>query len=126
MACGACPCVRRIRLTEFADPDIELVAAYHELGHVLGLTTHSDICYQITGELKGPLPLCQLSAEGAAWELGLHLARLDGHHWAPGSKQLRFAYKMFMSYNTNWTYGESNGGLQGGGESPRAAGYTGR
>lgn len=74
----------------FDDPDIELVAFFHELGHV-----------EISRSLlfnKNSFSFCKISQEALAWEFGLAIAAKEGYHWDYNSKQLEYARDCLMSY----------------------------
>lgn len=79
---------KNLWLGEFDDPDLEIVAFFHELGHAL-----------LGQVLKGRShKMSELSGEGTAWELGLGLAFENGYEWDYESKQLQYARKCFFSY----------------------------
>lgn len=86
---------RIIYLGPFDDPDLELVAFYHELGHI-----HSQ-----TIRRRGSM-MCHLSDEGLAWEIGLDLAYSDGYKWDYYSKQQAYARDRLTSYIRTGVYGE--------------------
>jgi hypothetical protein len=78
-----------IFLNEFDDPDIELAAFLHELGHVeLGRTTyfHNEVSF------------CLISKEALAWEIGFSIAKKEGYDWDYYSKQYDYARKCLLSY----------------------------
>lgn len=82
---------RDIYLGNFDDPDLELVAFFHELGHVL---SEERVC-------KRGCVLNVLSREGLAWELGLGIAFKHGHEWDHKSKEMKYARCHFISYVNN-------------------------
>jgi len=82
---------RAIYLGKFDDLDIELVAFFHELGHVL---SEERVC-------KRGYMMCVLSSEGLAWELGLEIAFENGYHWDYNSKEMKYARRCLMSYVNN-------------------------
>jgi len=82
---------RDIHLGEFDDPDLELVAFFHELGHIL---SEERVC-------KRGSTLTVLSAEGLAWELGLGIAFEHGYKWKRDSKEMKYARHCLMSYIDN-------------------------
>lgn len=94
MACAG----STIFLNEFDDPDIELAAFFHELGHVE--CGRSPYFHQHT-------PLCKMSQESLAWEVGLSIAAAEGYHWDYHSKQLKYARQCLISYIHN--HGELGG-----------------
>lgn len=71
----------------FDDPEIKLVAFFHELGHAL-----------MAERLGRTSRLSMISQEGAAWELGLGIALHHGYNWGYYSKELRWARKQLLSY----------------------------
>jgi hypothetical protein len=83
----------KIFLGEFDDPDIELAAFFHELGHV-----------KAAGMSPRKHWLTVISSEAFAWELGLDLAYENGYHWEDDSKEYQYAKKCLLSYNKerNW------------------------
>jgi len=78
-----------IFLGEFDDPDLELTAFFHELGHTQAAQT------------KRKYYLNKISEEGHAWELGLDLALENGYIWEPGSKEYEYAKECLLSYKEN-------------------------
>lgn len=76
----------------FDDSDIELVAFFHELGHIKAAETPRKYYLSV------------ISKEGHAWELGLDLAHKNGYNWEPGSKEYEYAKQCLLSYNKeqNW------------------------
>lgn len=88
---GSCG-IDTIFLGEFDDPDIELVAFFHELGHLKAAETPRKYYLTI------------ISKEGCAWELGLDLAFENGYNWEPDSKEYEYAKQCLLSYNKeqNW------------------------
>jgi hypothetical protein len=87
---------RTIYLGPFDDPDLELVAFYHELGHL----------YSQAYRRRGFM-LCHLSDEGLAWEVGLDLAHSDGYKWDCYSKQCAYAYDRLSTYIRSGIWGEA-------------------
>lgn len=83
---GACA-GEDIMLGEFDDPDIEIVAFFHELGHVL-MNRRPNRGYT----------MCTLSREGAAWELGLDAAWAEGFEWKYQSKEMEWARAQLKTY----------------------------
>lgn len=78
-----------IFLNRFDDPDLEIVAFFHELGHVeAGRTPY----------LRHSVCLCKLSQEAMAWEIGLSLAAKEGYEWDYYSKQMDYARQCLLSY----------------------------
>lgn len=77
-----------IFLGEFDDPEIELAAFFHELGHAL---MNKLI-------LKRGCVMSTLSGEGTAWELGLGIAFEYGHKWEHDSHVMKWARKQLRSY----------------------------
>jgi hypothetical protein len=75
-----------IFLGEFDDPQIELIAFFHELGHVT-----SDI-----GERE--YFMTKLSQEGMAWEVGLTLAKKHGFAWDYDCDSMKWARKQLFTY----------------------------
>ena len=84
---------RVINLGPFDDPDLELVAFYHELGH-------------LTAPPRRGSCLCHLSNEGLAWEIGLDLAAADGFEWDYYSKQQEYARDRLSTYIHSGIWGE--------------------
>ena len=80
-----------IYLGEFDDPDIELVAFFHELGHCL---SNILVC-------RRGYTMCTLSSEGLAWELGLGLAYENGYTWDYHSKEMIYARSRLETYIHN-------------------------
>jgi len=78
---------RDIYLGKFDDPDIELIAFFHELGHACRKNL-----------LKTIYSLSTLSNEGFAWEYGLHLAMLEGFSWEFESKEMEWARGRLRTY----------------------------
>ncbi len=76
-----------IMLGEFDDPDIELVAFFHELGHVL-----------LRRFLTRGCTMCTLSHEGAAWEFGMEAAFDEGYRWEYQSKEMSWARAQLKTY----------------------------
>lgn len=80
--------VNEIFLGEFDDPEIELAAFFHELGHTL---MNKFI-------LKRGYVMSTLSGEGTAWELGLGIAFEYGYKWDHNSHVMKWARKQLRSY----------------------------
>ena len=78
-----------IYLGEFDSPSIELVAFFHELGHVL---SNSRVC-------KRGRVFTILSGEGLAWELGLGIAFEEGFLWPQNSSEMKYARAQFATYS---------------------------
>lgn len=83
-------CGDEIYLGEFDDPDIEVVAFFHEVGHVLSNRL-----------LESNYFLCKISCEGAAWEFGLSCAWRYGYKWEHNSKQFNWARSQLETYRDN-------------------------
>jgi hypothetical protein len=76
---------------EFDDPEIEIAAFFHELGHHVMSTT----------VLRGRgYTMSTMSAEGTAWEVGFGLAYEHGYVWNYSHKVMDWARKQLGSY---WT-----------------------
>lgn len=74
-------------LGEFEDDDLEMVAFFHEIGHV------------VAGRfMKRETYMSILSREALAWEVGLNFAAMFGYKWDYSSKELRYARKCLFSY----------------------------
>lgn len=71
---------------KFDDPQIEIVAFFHELGHIA-----SDI-----GKRK--CFLSKLSQEAMAWEVGLTIAAKYGFEWDDKSEALQWARRQIATY----------------------------
>jgi hypothetical protein len=84
-----------IYLGPFDDPDLEVVAFYHELGHLKSQLVR-----------RRGFMLCHLSDEGMAWEIGLDLAYSDGYKWDYHSKQQAYARDRLTTYIKTGVYGE--------------------
>lgn len=80
-------------LGEFDDPDIEIVAFFHELGHFVS-GHRLDVTHW----------LCTVTREAVAWEVGFQLAREYGHDWDYDSKQRTYARQCLSSYNAPENY----------------------
>lgn len=76
-----------IALGAFDDPDIELVAFFHELGHFLSPPV-----------IKRGNFMCRWSQEGLAWELGLAAAFEEGYEWKYQSKEMIWARAQLKTY----------------------------
>lgn len=84
-ACGG-----QIGLKIFDDPAIELVAFFHELGHII-----------LSRDLKTvgrKYHLCALAMEGAAWEIGLNIAATYGYRFDFNGKEYKWAREQLSSY----------------------------
>jgi hypothetical protein len=79
-----------IYLGSFDDPEIEIVAFFHELGHT-----------QSPKLVKRTHSLTTISCEGLAWELGLSLASELGYEWEYDSKQRKYARDRLKTYREN-------------------------
>ena len=77
-----------IYLGEFDNEEIELVAFFHELGHVL---SNELVC-------KRGRTFTKLSGEGLAWELGLGIAFEYGYKWDYYSYVMEWAREQFRTY----------------------------
>ena len=80
-----------IWLADFSDPDIERVAFFHELGHIVGarmIVTYGR-------------HLSILACEGMAWALGLKLAFDNSYQWDFDSKPMWWARMKLESYEGN-------------------------
>jgi len=77
-----------IFLGDFDDPEIELIAFFHELGHAL---SNKLVC-------KRGFTMCKLSGEGLAWELGLGIAFEYGYQWDYNSYPMQWARKQLKTY----------------------------
>jgi len=86
-----CSAGRDIYLGKSDDPDLELIAFFHELGHVL---SEERVC-------KRGCALSILSGEGLAWELGLGIAFEHGYEWKYDSKAMKYARRCLVSYINN-------------------------
>lgn len=82
-------CGSIIFLNEFDDPDIELAAFFHELGHVE---------VSRTPYLRQSGFFCKISQEAVAWEFGISIAIAEGYKWGYYSKELQYARKCLASY----------------------------
>lgn len=78
---------KEIFLGNFDDPEIELVAFFHELGHTLS----STVC-------KRGYTMSKMSGEGLAWELGLGIAFEHGYKWNYNSHVMVWARKQLATY----------------------------
>ena len=79
----------------FDDPDIELIAFFHEMGHAF------------TGQrfLNRKTTLCTISSEGLAWEIGLTIASEEGYDYPYNCKELKWARQQLETYrkdDDNW------------------------
>lgn len=88
---------RIIYLGTFEDPDLEIVAFYHELGHIFSQMIRR----------RGSM-MCHLSDEGLAWEIGLDLAYNDGYKWESNSKQYVYAYDRLSTYIQTGIWGHQD------------------
>jgi len=89
-------------LGPFDDPDIEVVAFFHELGHAL---SDEMVC-------KRGRVMSKISGEGLAWELGLGIAYEHGYEWDYHSKEMVWARQQLGTYvnNKEWTRELTNEG----------------
>lgn len=78
---------KHIFMGTFDDPDIFITAFFHELGHCVNARLRRTNCH-----------LCKLSNEGAAWEMGFHLAKKYGFDWDYDSKERKWARKQLQTY----------------------------
>lgn len=78
---------KEIFLGEFDDPEIEIVAFFHELGHTLS----STVC-------KRGCVMSKISGEGLAWELGLGIAFEHGYKWDYYSHVMKWAREQYATY----------------------------
>ena len=78
---------KEIFLGNFDDPEIELIAFFHELGHTLS----STVC-------KRGCVMTRISGEGLAWELGLGIAFEHGYEWDYDSHVMKWAREQFATY----------------------------
>ena len=85
--CGACA-GRVIYLGRFDDPEIEIIAFFHELGHAL---SNELVC-------KRAQVMTTISGEGLAWELGLGIAFKHGYEWDYHSYVMVWAREQFKTY----------------------------
>jgi GNAT superfamily N-acetyltransferase len=78
-----------ILMDYFDDPDLELVAFFHELGHI-----------QNNRNSAARFCLSKLANEGAAWETAMHLATIHGYQWPLDyhSKEQKYARECLSSY----------------------------
>ena len=83
---GACS-GNMIYLGEFNDPQIELMAFFHELGH-----------HEANKLVKGRSYMSKLSCEGTAWELGLGIAANYGYKYENNHPAIIWARKQLRSY----------------------------
>lgn len=86
---------REIFLGIFDDPDIKLVAFFHELGHILSHT----VCKQDTS-------VSIILAEGLAWEIGFGIARDFGFKYKYDSKEMIWAREQLKTYIDGESYKE--------------------
>lgn len=84
---GSCA-YKHIWLGRFDDPEIEIIAFFHELGHTL---SNELVC-------KRGRTMTTISGEGLAWELGIGLAFEHGYKWEYNSPAMKYARKQFKSY----------------------------
>jgi hypothetical protein len=85
-----------IGLTHFDNEDIELIAFYHELSHI--------ILGQKMQKAGNKVHLCTLSNEGAAWEMAFNLAAADGFqfdYYHPTRQWAREQLKTYLGAKTN-------------------------
>lgn len=74
-----------IMLAPFDDPELELVAFFHEFGHLLT-------------PLERGQAFTRMSYEGIAWELGFEQAYKYGFNWTCNEKVMNYAKKCYASY----------------------------
>ena len=86
---------KNIWLGKFDDKGCELMAFFHELGHIKSNIGNRD-AYMST-----------LSKEGMAWEIGLTIASKNGHYWGYDSKAMKWARQQYKTY-FNSEYNELN------------------
>lgn len=79
---------REIFLGEFEDPQIELAAFFHELGHALS----NELV------LKRGRVMSKISGEGVAWEIGFGMAFEHGYEWDYDSHVMKWAREQLRSY----------------------------
>lgn len=80
-----------IYLSPFDDEDLEITAAFHELGHKISedlFFTKGMKCYYVS----------TISKEGSAWEIGFNEMAKAGFKLDYDSKQYQFARKCMSSY----------------------------
>lgn len=73
---------------EFDDPEIELAAIFHEIGHIISI-------------FKTGYCVSKISAEGMAWELAQNIAFDLGYVWKYDGKECQYARKCLNSYRQN-------------------------
>lgn len=81
---------QHIRLGPFTDPEEELAAFFHEIGHL-----ELESLLKAAGRNQYTSVLAK---EGAAWELGFCIARRHGYVWGYHSKAYAFARKCLATY----------------------------
>ena len=79
---------RDIYLGNFDDTEIETVAFFHELGHIL---SNEIVC-------KRGYTMTTISSEGLAWELGLGIAFEHGYEWDYNSHVMKWARDQLRTY----------------------------
>ena len=85
-----------IFLNAFDDPELELAAFFHELGHIE--LERSPYFHQ-------KVTFCKISQEALAWEIGFSLAMAEGYNWEYHSKQKCYArdrLKSYVNYEGDW------------------------
>lgn len=80
-----------IYLGKFDDENIELVAFFHEVGHIK----------QREVIRKREYLLSTISSEGLAWELGLGIASEHGFIWDYNSNEMQWAREQLKTYRDN-------------------------
>ena len=78
-----------IFLNEFDDPDFEIVAFFHELGHV-------EISRSPYFSFNSAF--CYLASEALAWSVGFAIAEREGYVWDYRSKQKEYARECLKTY----------------------------
>lgn len=87
--CGAYSGPNLIWLSStFDDPEEELAAFFHELGHIELGRLANKISHH----------MCIVSSEGAAWEIGFAIAAKEGYKWNYHSKAYQYGRRCLKSY----------------------------
>ncbi len=76
-----------IFLGDFNNPEIEIGAFFHELGHIM-----------IGREMRRGFYMSKISQEGWAWEKGLELAHENGFEWSYEGNIHKWARQQLRSY----------------------------
>lgn|SRR5574344_494493 len=85
-----------IGLGNFDDADIEVIAFFHELAHIL---MYNRICNDLQISHQNMFSLCELSNEGMAWEYAILLAKKHGYTYDDfDCKELKYARNCLKSY----------------------------